>query len=239
MNMSTTSHSNGAPHRPLCRPLSLCAGIFTAAAFPGQPLGAAVAVSAYATLAVVKPLWGSCTSRKTDHQLHWLQRQHGDLRARPWRSRAARDYPFAAAALPGISPGVHAQPRRLQNLPLQEPLQRRKACARGRHGTRPCPRQLQRLKHHALESRQEYKRLVVAPSIFPGDLSLLPLIQVYKPPDARRATGTRTSRRSSPTSSSSSSSSSSYSPSLSPSSSSSSSAPLCRRRSSLGAQGPK
>jgi len=111
--------------------------------------------------------------------------------------------------------------------------------ARGRHGTRPCPRQLQRLKHHALESRQEYKRLVVAPSIFPGDLSLLPLIQVYKPPDARRATGTRTSRRSSPTSSSSSSSSSSYSPSLSPSSSSSSSAPLCRRRSSLGAQGPK
>ena len=38
---------------------------------------------------------------------------------------------------------------------------------RGDTDTRPCPKQLQRLKHHALASRQEYKRLVVAPSIFP------------------------------------------------------------------------
>ena len=84
-------------------------------------------------------------------------------------------------ALPGILPGVLARLLHLQILSLDNMSSPYKPRRAGDTKYAFCPQQLQRLKYYALASRQEYKRLVVAPSLFLAACSLLALL--YRLPD--------------------------------------------------------
>ena len=113
--------------------------------------------------------------------------------------------PFRRDSAPGISPGVRAQPHRLQKYAATRTYlyNAAKSGARATRNTSlPAAAAAAQAPHPRIAAGVQAARR--RPVYFPGDLSLRAFIWVYKQSAARRATGTRTSRRSSPAASSSS-----------------------------------